>query len=128
MSTSTFTVAAPVQGSQDWTQWYYRGAACVMLVAVLVGFQQFFLHGKAHPGRELTPQIRTLIIAHGIAMTGWVLTFVTQTFLIAAGRRRAHRTLGRMAAVLATSRPCSCLRDFSLSPSTIEAGRRYTVR
>jgi hypothetical protein len=72
-----------------------------MLVAVLIGFQQFFLQGRAYPGRELTPEIRTLIIVHGACMTGWVLTFLIQTVLIATGRYRPHMLLGRIAGVLA---------------------------
>jgi hypothetical protein len=72
-----------------------------MLIALLVGFRHFFLQGRAHPGRELTPQIRSLIIVHGASMTGWVLTFLIQTILIATRRYRAHMLLGRMAAVLA---------------------------
>ena len=54
-----------------------------MLIAVLVGFRHFFLQGRAHPGRELTPPIRSLIMVHGAVMTGWVLTFLIQTILIA---------------------------------------------
>jgi hypothetical protein len=72
-----------------------------MLLAVLIGFRHFFLQGRAHPGRELTPQIRTLIIVHGISMTGWVLVFLVQSLLTATRRRRVHPTLGRIAALLA---------------------------
>ena len=52
-------------------------------------------------GRELTPKIRTLIIVHGISMTGWALVFLVQSLLIATRRRRVHMKLGRVAAVLA---------------------------
>ena len=38
------------------TRLFYAGAACVMLIAVLIGFRHFFLQGRAHPGRELTPK------------------------------------------------------------------------
>jgi hypothetical protein len=87
--------------SRDWTDWYYTGAAVVMLIAVLLGFQQFFLAGRAYPGQELTPQIQTVIIVHGACMTAWVLGFLIQTSLIATGRYRTHMLLGRIAAVLA---------------------------
>lgn len=87
--------------SRDWRHWYYTGAACLMLIAVLIGFQQFFLRGRAYPGQELTPQIRAAIIVHGVCMTGWVLIFLIQTVLIATRRTRTHMLLGRIAAVLA---------------------------
>src|SRR5688572_775842 len=73
-----------------------------MLIAVLIGFRHFFLQGMAHPGRELTPQIRTLIVVHGISMAGWVLVFLVQSLLIATKRYRVHMMLGRIAAVLAS--------------------------
>jgi hypothetical protein len=72
-----------------------------MLIAVLIGFRHFFFQGAAHPGRELTPKIRTLVIVHGISMTGWVLVFLVQSFLIAARRQRVHMRLGWVTVVLA---------------------------
>jgi hypothetical protein len=93
--------ARPQSRSRDLTHWYYTGAASVMLLAVLIGFQHFFLQGRAYQGRELTPQIRTLVIVHGACMTGWMLTFLIQTILIATRRYRPHMLLGRIAAVFA---------------------------
>ena len=98
---STGHVQAGRSPSQEWTRPFYVGAACVMLILVLIGFRHFFLHGTAHPGRELTPNIRTLIIVHGISMTGWVLAFLVQSLLIATRRRRVHMKLGPVAGVLA---------------------------
>lgn len=72
-----------------------------MLIAVLIGFRHFFVQGMAHPGRELTRPIRTLIIVHGVSMTGWVLVFLLQSLLIAARRHRVHMRLGWVAVVLA---------------------------
>jgi len=80
---------------------FYVGAASIMLLAVLIGFRHFFFYGQAHPGREITPPIRTLVIVHGISLTAWVLTFLVQSVLIATGKRRVHMMLGRIAAVLA---------------------------
>jgi hypothetical protein len=72
-----------------------------MLVAVLIGFRHFFFQGQAHPGREITPPIRTLIIVHGISLSAGVVMFLVQSVLIATGKRRVHMLLGRVAAVLA---------------------------
>ena len=72
----------------------YLGAAVLLLVLMFLGFQQFYLHGRAYPGRELTPPIRTLLILHGIGMTTWMLLFLVQPLLIVAGNRRVHMMLG----------------------------------
>jgi hypothetical protein len=87
---------------------------------VLIGFRQFFLQGRASSGSELTPEIRASIIVHGVSMTGWVVVFLVQSFLIATKRRHAHMRLGSIAAVLAIFILVSGLRfnlaSFRLAP------------
>lgn len=80
---------------------FYTSAAALLLVLTIVGFQQFFLRGRAYPDRELTPPIRTLIVLHGVAMSGWMALAMTQPLLIAARRPRIHMALGRVGACLA---------------------------
>jgi hypothetical protein len=92
------TVAKP---PVDRVRYFYSGAAALLLVLVFLGFQQFYLHGRAFPNHPLTPPIRTLLISHGIAMTLWVLLLVVQPLLIANGKYRRHMFLGRIGAVLA---------------------------
>jgi hypothetical protein len=70
---------------------------------MLFGFQLFFLHGQAYPGRPLTPPIRTLVITHACLMTLWMLLAVMQPLLIGAGRKRLHMKLGVIGAVLAAA-------------------------
>jgi hypothetical protein len=86
-------------------RYFYSLAAMVLLVLVIVGFQLFYLHGKAypHPGRPLTPPIKTLIITHGVAMTLWMLLAIAQPLLVASGNRRVHMALGKVAAVIAVA-------------------------
>ena len=76
-------------------------AAVVLLVLMFLGFQQFYLHGRAYPGQELPPPIRTLLIVHGLGMTAWGLLFLLQASLIATSRRALHRQLGVWGAGLA---------------------------
>lgn len=90
-------------GPRNYARFFYPGAALLLLVLMFYGFQQFYLHGKAYPGRDLTPPIRTLIILHGIGMTVWMLLFVAQPILIATGNRRVHMMLGRFGAGLAAA-------------------------
>lgn len=80
---------------------FYSGSAAVLLLLMFVGFHAFYLHGRAYPGRELAPPIRTLLILHGAGMTAWVVFFLVQPLLILGRRHRAHRVLGSIAAVLA---------------------------
>src|SRR5512142_307539 len=87
--------------SRDRARLFYAGAAVFLLALMFLGFQQFYLHGRAFPGRELTPPIRTLLILHGVAMTTWMLLFLAQTVLIVGGNRRVHMMLGKAGAVLA---------------------------
>ncbi|MEC4749794.1 hypothetical protein [Methylomicrobium sp. Wu6] len=80
---------------------FYTGAALILLLLMLIGFQQFFLHGKAYPGREIAPQIRTLIILHGLTMSAWIFLFLIQPLLIVSRNHRIHRMLGKIGAALA---------------------------
>lgn len=82
-------------------RFFHSGAAALLLVLMLMGFQHFYFHGKAYPGRPLTPAIRNLIILHGTAMAAWMILFLIQPLLIASGNRRVHKVLGRIGAVVA---------------------------
>ena len=82
-------------------RWFYSLASLALLILAFVGFRLFYLEGKAFPGRELTPPIRTLLIAHGILMTAWMLLAIVQPLLVATGRKRVHKLLGKIAAALA---------------------------
>lgn len=83
------------------THQFYIGTALVLLLIMVVGFQQFYFHGKAFPGRPLTPPIRTLVIVHAVAMTAWMLLFLVQPVLVATGRVVYHMRLGLGGVVLA---------------------------
>jgi hypothetical protein len=82
-------------------RFYYSSAAVLLLVLAVTGFHHFYFQGRAYPGRELTPPIRTLLITHGVAMSAWLLLSVVQPMLVAGGNRRVHMMLGRAAAALA---------------------------
>jgi hypothetical protein len=80
---------------------FHSLAAAFLLVMMLWGFNQFYMHGKAYPGRSLTPPIRTLLILHGTAMAAWMLLSLVQPLLIVRNNRRTHMTLGKVGAVIA---------------------------
>ena len=72
---------------------FYVIAGSLMLFFTAGGFRNFYLHGRA-PWGEMTSQIVPLIIAHGLAMSGWVILFLVQSILILTGRRRLHLVIG----------------------------------
>lgn len=81
--------------------WFYSAAALLVAVLTVVGFRDFYLHGKAYPGREITPPIRWLVITHGLSMSLWILLLIAQPPLILSRNHRLHMTLGRIGAGLA---------------------------
>ena len=96
VQSQTKTLATP-----NYARLFYTGAALILLVLMLTGFQHFFLHGKAYPGRDIAPPIRSLIILHGITMSAWILLFLVQPLLIVSRNHRIHRSLGKIGAALA---------------------------
>ncbi len=81
---------------------FYVVAAGMMLIFTAGGFRNFYLHGRA-PWGNMTNQIVPLIVAHGLAMTGWVLTFLLQSILIVTGHRKLHLVIGPLGGVLAVA-------------------------
>lgn len=76
---------------------FYVGMAIGIAVTVFTGFSRtYFL--KAHYG---TPELSLLLHVHGLVFTSWVLFFLAQTSLVAAGRTDLHRRMGIGGAVLA---------------------------
>ncbi len=67
----------------------------------LLGFQQYYLHGKAYSGRDIAPPLHALILTHATVMTAWIVLFLLQPLLIANGKRRIHMAVGRFGVVLA---------------------------
>lgn len=84
-------------------RWFYPAAGLVMLIFTVLGFQLFYFHGRSHPGREIPPPIRTLIIAHAVAMSAWILLFAAQPILVAQRNVRLHRAVGRVGAGIAAA-------------------------
>jgi hypothetical protein len=80
---------------------FYLLASIGLLVLTAIGFRFFYLEGKAYPGRELAPPIRGLLIGHGVLMTLWMLFAVMQPLLVRLQRKRLHRVLGIVGALIA---------------------------
>lgn len=89
--------------THDYSRFFYSGTAILLFAFMFWGFHLFYLHGRAYPGRPLTPPIRSLLIAHGTAMMLWMILFIIQPLLIATRNYRVHMKLGIFGAVLATA-------------------------
>ena len=98
MSTVATTAAKPAA-----ERFFYLLAALLLLGVTFIGFELFYTHGQAFPGRPLTPPIRGWLILHGVLMSAWMLFSVVQPLLVATGRKRIHMMLGRIGAVLAVA-------------------------
>jgi hypothetical protein len=104
----TMTVATPASAAKITARrinpdhLFYVVAAGMMLIFTAGGFRNFYLRGRA-PWGEMTNQIMPLIVAHGLAMSGWVILFLVQSILILTGRRRLHMVIGPLGGVLAAA-------------------------
>lgn len=101
-SSSAVAVAshAPVSREQIERMFYFL-SGCLLLLIVVIGFKQFYMHGRASDGGPVTQAILPLVILHGVAMSSWIVLLVVQSSLIVKGNYKLHMTLGIAGAVLA---------------------------
>jgi FtsH-binding integral membrane protein len=101
-SSSAVAVAARAPITQERIERvFYLLAGCLLLVIVAMGFQKFYLHGRASNGGPVTQEIVPLVFLHGVAMSAWIIAFVVQSSLIVSGNRKLHMSLGIAGIVLA---------------------------
>jgi hypothetical protein len=85
------------------SRWFFPLSAVLLLLAVCAGFGSRALGGGGQPGMA-APDYSALpafIYWHAAALLAWVLFYLTQTLLVAAGHTTAHRKLGPLGAVAA---------------------------
>src|SRR5579885_2590090 len=76
---------------------FYASLAASIAILVFVGFARTYYLQPLFK----TPKLSTFLHVHGAVMTGWIVLFVIQTFLIASHRTRLHRVLGAFGAAYA---------------------------
>jgi hypothetical protein len=79
-------------------RWFFSAMALVIAALVAIGFAPTF-YLRASEAAPLTAVVR----AHGALGTAWVLSFLAQTWLVAAARVAVHRRLGALGAALAAA-------------------------
>jgi hypothetical protein len=101
-SSSAVAVASQIPVSRERiARMFYFLSACLLLFIVVIGFKQFYLHGRASDGGPVTQAILPLVVLHGVAMSSWIVLFVVQSSLIVRGNRKLHMSLGVAGALLA---------------------------
>jgi hypothetical protein len=73
---------------------FFAWLAGSIVILVLAGFSRtYYLHSFFG-----TPDLSTFLHVHGAVMTGWIVLFVVQTFLITSNRTSVHKILGAFGA------------------------------
>lgn len=105
-STQTLSVNQPQTKetvAETCQRYFYTGSALLLLMLMFWGFHLFYLHGQAFPGHPLYPSVRTLLIAHGVAMTSWLVLFLVQPLLVVTNNRHIHMKVGLFGTGLAAA-------------------------
>lgn len=103
---------------------YFTILAFLLACFVIGAFTPtFFLHSRfQRPGP--TP----FIAFHGILMTGWMLLFIVQCALVAAGRTRWHRQLGYAGVVFAGLLvPIGCMATLASAAREVHAHSHFVT-
>lgn len=75
-------------------RYFYSTAAFVMLAITFAGFQPYYLAGEGMSGRQIAPELFTLVLVHAVALTGWMVLFLVQALLIDVRSRQVHKRIG----------------------------------
>ncbi len=74
-----------VRGQSD--RRFFAWVRVSIVILVFVGFSRtYYLHSLFK-----TPSLSMFLHVHGAVMTGWIVLFAVQTFLVASDHTRIHR-------------------------------------
>jgi hypothetical protein len=96
MTQELASIALPIERWQG-DRRFYCGMAWTIGLLVVASFSKALLRDAFEPGALRSP----LTQAHAFVFTSWIVLFVAQASLIAAGRRDVHRRLGILGVFLA---------------------------
>jgi len=83
---------------------FYSWMAIGLMALVFLGFApSFYLRNIVPAYPRPNPTLPLSVILHGSLFTLWMLAFIVQTQLVAAGRRDIHMKLGKASMVLAVA-------------------------
>jgi hypothetical protein len=73
---------------------FYCGMALLATAAVVIGFgPSWFMRGYITSSRPLTP-LAPLVVVHAVALTAWMVVFITQAGLISTRQHKLYMRLG----------------------------------
>jgi len=112
-------------------KYFYPSTASVMLLMMLWGFRNYYLHGHAAGDQIIAPAMARLDAVHGSALTAWVGLFFVQTALVASNRRDWHKVLGwcslAVAATVFTSGTVVAVESVRNTPGFVFFGMDYRL-
>jgi hypothetical protein len=91
----------PAAGRSRRDRWFFTGMALAAAVTVFIGFAQSYYLRSFSTAPALSPFLHF----HGLLFTAWILLFVGQTGLVAAGRTDLHQRMGVLSAGVALLMP-----------------------
>ena len=96
------TIAPPTAAAdQSAERKFYSRMALFLTAVIFIGFMpSFYLRGMVHYPRP-NPSLPPHVMVHGLVFSAWLLIFVVQTQLVAAGRRDLHMLLGSLSFLFA---------------------------
>jgi len=98
------TIAGTTADRQSAERKFYSRMALLLIAVVFLGFApSFYLRGIVPSYPRPNPSLPPAVLVHGSVFTLWMLAFVAQTQLVAAGRRDMHMKLGAATLLLAVA-------------------------
>jgi uncharacterized membrane protein YozB (DUF420 family) len=82
---------------------FYTSASLYLAILTVAGFARSFFFAPWMKQSPNTPEVGSLLIAHGLFFAAWMGLLVVQPVLIAGRRRELHRRLGWVGAALAVA-------------------------
>jgi hypothetical protein len=98
------TIAGKSPGGAAAERKFYTRMALFLVALVFLGFApSFYLRGIVPPYPRPNPTLPSWVVLHGLVFTLWMLLFIAQTQLVAAGRRDLHMALGKATMLIAVA-------------------------
>lgn len=105
-------------------RWIYVFMAALLIAVILVGFIPDSVGKIAAVEAGMRPPFPLAMHAHAVLMGSWMLLLLTQTVLMATGRRQGHMQLGVAGMVLA---PALVIAGFVLVPTNLQSFIRFSA-
>ena len=105
-------------------RWIYVFMAAFLIAVILVGFIPDSVGKIAAVEAGMRPPFPLAMHAHAVLRASWMLLLLTQTVLMATGRRQGHMQLGVAGMVRA---PALVIAGFVLVPTNLQSFIRFSA-